>query len=66
MDGILPRSTKEQISPNAPEARGAEIDLKMYVDSDHAGDQTNRRSRTGYISYVNKAPVIWHCYDPRY
>jgi hypothetical protein len=51
---------QEQISPNAPEVRGQEIDLQMYVDSDHAGDQTNRRSRMGYIIYVNKAPVIWH------
>jgi hypothetical protein len=51
---------KEQISPNAPEPRGKEVDLRMYVDSDHAGDQTTRRSRTGYIIYVNSAPVIWH------
>jgi hypothetical protein len=51
---------EEQISPNAPEARGHEIDLQMYVDSDHAGDELNRRSRTGYIIYVNRAPVIWH------
>jgi hypothetical protein len=51
---------EEQISPNAPTARGKEIDLRMYVDSDHAGDQLNRRSRTGYIIYVQKAPVIWH------
>jgi hypothetical protein len=32
----------------------------MYVDSDHGGDLINRRSRTGYIIYVNRAPVIWH------
>ena len=50
----------EQISPNAPEPRGAEIDLRMYVDSDHAGDHVNRRSRTGYIIYVNNGPVVWH------
>jgi hypothetical protein len=51
---------QEQISPNAPDVRGKEIDLTMYVDSDHGGDLINRRSRTGYIIYVNRAPVIWH------
>jgi hypothetical protein len=51
---------QEQISPHAPEPRGQEIDLRMYVDSDHAGDELNRRSRTGYILYVNQAPVVWH------
>ena len=31
----------------------------MFVDSDHAGEKLTRRSRTGYILYVNMAPVAW-------
>jgi hypothetical protein len=31
-----------------------------YVDADHAGDQVTCRSRTGYIIYLNTAPVDWY------
>jgi hypothetical protein len=32
----------------------------MFVDSDHAGDKRARRSRTGYLIYLNMAPIIWY------
>ena len=50
---------EEPIPPNAPDPRGKEIDLRLFVDSDHAGEHLTRRSRTGYIAYVNMAPVAW-------
>ena len=31
----------------------------MMVDSDHAGDETDCRSRTGYMIYVNMALIEW-------
>ena len=39
----------EAIPPNAPEPRVKNVDLRMFVDSDHAGDKRTRRSRTGFI-----------------
>jgi hypothetical protein len=30
---------KGALPPNAPEPRGKEIDLRLYVDSDHAGEE---------------------------
>ena len=30
----------EDIPPNAPDPRGKSVDLRMWVDSDHAGDTT--------------------------
>ena len=30
------------ISPNAPDPRGKSVDLRMWVDSDHAGDKVTR------------------------
>ncbi len=50
---------KEPIPPNAPEPRGKEVDLRAYVDSDHAGEKLTRRSRTGYFIFVNSALVMW-------
>jgi hypothetical protein len=29
------------------------------VDSDHAGDQLTRHSRTGFVIYLNMAPNVW-------
>ena len=31
----------------------------MFVDADHAGDTISRRSRTGVLIYVNRAPILW-------
>ena len=32
----------------------------MFVDSDHAGDKSDRRSRTGYMIFMNMAMNNWH------
>ena len=32
----------------------------MFVNSEHAGDKTNRRSRTGYIIFMNMSMIDWH------
>ena len=37
---------KEAIPKDAPKPRGREVDLRLFVDSDHAGDRLTRRSRT--------------------
>ena len=50
---------KEAIPSNAPEPRGKEVDLRMYVDSDHAGEKRTRRSRTGFFVFLNTALVQW-------
>jgi hypothetical protein len=31
----------------------------LFVDSDHAGEQSTRRSRTGFVIYLNMAPIVW-------
>ena len=30
------------------------------MDADNGGDQVTRRSRTGILIYVNKAPIMWY------
>ena len=50
---------QEAIPPDAPEPRGKEFDIRMYVDSDHAGDKQNRRSRSGHFIFLNSALVGW-------
>ena len=50
---------EEAIPANAPPPRGKSVDLRLLVDSDHAGDKSNRRSRTGFFIFLNMACIDW-------
>ena len=39
---------QEEKPLNDPKPLGKEVTLQMLVDSDHAGDKSDRRSRTGF------------------
>ena len=36
------------------------MQIDFFVDADHAGDVVSRRSHTGIIIFVNRAPIIWY------
>ena len=50
---------KEQVPPNMPKPRGAGFTMRVFVDSDHAGDAVTRRSRSGFIVFLNGSPIYW-------
>jgi hypothetical protein len=50
---------KEVLPPNMPESRGLGFTMRVYVDSDHAGDTVTRRSRTGFLVFLNCALIQW-------
>jgi hypothetical protein len=50
----------EAIPHNAPMERGKVVVTSCFVDSDHAGCRVTRRSHTGVILFVNKAPIQWY------
>ncbi len=49
----------EAIPTNMPTPLGKDIDIRMIVDSDHAGEKWTRRSWTGFLIYVNMALINW-------
>ena len=49
----------EAVPDDALEPRGRGVEIRMFVDSDHAGDKVSRRSRMGYFIFVNKALITW-------
>ena len=51
---------KEAIPSDMPLPRGKDVDLRLYVDSDFAGNKAIRRSRTGFIVFMNMAPIVWN------
>ena len=50
---------KEEIPSNMPESRGLGFVMRAKVDADHASDTMMRRSRTGFLVYLNCAPMYW-------
>ena len=43
-----------------PDARGKWVVMSCFVDADHAGCRETRRSHSGIIIYVNRAPILWY------
>ena len=50
----------EAIPPNAPPSRGEEVDLCMFLDSDHVNDKWTIRSRTRLMIYMNMSLINWY------
>jgi hypothetical protein len=50
---------KEPIATNVPEARGKPVVTTCFCDADHAGCHLTRRSHTGILLFVNRAPILW-------
>eukprot|EP00804_Cyclotella_cryptica_P003833 CCRYP_018938-RA/>CCRYP_018938-RA protein AED:0.33 eAED:0.33 QI:0/0/0/1/0/0/2/0/299 len=49
----------EALLPDAPKPLGKGVTLRMFVDSDHAGDKVSQRSRTGFVIFLNYGMIDW-------
>ena len=47
----------DAIPSNVPEPRGKDVDLRMYIDSDHAGEK--RTCRSQLLRFMNTALIQW-------
>ena len=56
------RDAKEQIPPEhmMPKPRGRSITTTAFVDSSHASNKITRRSHTGFVIFINRAPITWY------
>jgi hypothetical protein len=54
------KDATEELPPKMPTPRGNEVIMTCFVDANHAGDQMTRRSQTGFIIYLNNAPIDWY------
>ena len=50
---------KEELTPNAPQPNGVCFNMRLFVYSDCAGELTTRQSQTGFIIFLNSAPIYW-------
>ena len=49
----------EELPGNMPKSLGPGFTMRVYVDADHGGDLATRKSRTGFVIFLNKAPIYW-------
>ena len=39
---------------------GPEVIMRMFVDADYTGNGANRRSTTGFFTFLNEALIAWY------
>ena len=54
------KDASEDIPLNAPEPLGNEVSIHCFVDASHASDKVTRRSQSGVLIFVNKAPILFY------
>ena len=54
------RDAKEEMPHKIPSPRGRGMTMLAYVDASHAANKVTRRSHTGYVVFLNRAPILWY------
>ena len=54
------RDANKAIPEVAPNPKRNVVSTYCFVDEDHAGDRATRRSQTGVLIFINKAPIQWY------
>ena len=54
------RDAEEQMPHRMPTARGRGVSITAFVDASHASNKKTRKSHTGFIIFVNRAPISWY------
>jgi hypothetical protein len=56
----LYRDAKEDLPHNLPKPRGVPVVTTAFVDASHAANKKTRKSHTGFLICVNRAPIVWY------
>ena len=54
------RDAEEEIPDHMPHSRGRPVQIFTFVDASHASNRLTRRSHTGFIIFINRAPILWY------
>lgn len=54
------RDAREPIPEDLPSPRGCPVSIHCFVDASHADNRANRRSQTGILLFVNRAPILYY------
>ena len=53
------RDAEEEMPHKMPRPRGRSVVTSAFVDASHGAKKVTRRSHSGYVLFVNRAPVKW-------
>ena len=56
----LYRDAKEDTPLLMPRPRGNPVVMTAFVDASHASNKITRRSHTGFVIFLNRAPIYWY------
>mmetsp|Transcript_9008 Transcript_9008/g.12814 ORF Transcript_9008/g.12814 Transcript_9008/m.12814 type:complete len:365 (-) Transcript_9008:235-1329(-) len=54
------RDAREELPPDHVEPRGKPVTITAFVDASFASNKKTRQSHSGYIIFVNPAPIMWY------
>ena len=54
------RHSIEPVPDCIPDPLGEPVEIHCFVDSSHASDVTSRKSQTGILIFLNRAPIFWY------
>jgi hypothetical protein len=54
------RDAEEQLPHRMPKPRGQSLMMTAFVDASHGSNKVTRRSHTGYVIFLNRAPIVWY------
>ena len=54
------RHAEEPMPHRMPQSRGQSVTTRAYVDPSHAANKVTRRSHTGFVIFMNRAPIVWY------
>ena len=52
------RDAEELLPHRMPKPRGRSITTTAFVDASHAANKVTRRSHSGYVVFINRAPIV--------
>ena len=56
----LYRDANEELPGRMPVPRGFSVTTEAWVDASHAANRKTRKSHSGYLIFVNSAPILWY------
>ena len=54
------RDAEETLPHRMPIPRGRSLIMSAFVDASHVANKKTRRSHTGYVVFLNRAPIVWY------
>ena len=54
------RDDTEEMPHRMPPPRGRPVWITAFVDASHGANKVTRKSHSGYIVFINQAPILWY------